>query len=766
MDPIYKLTCMTIVMASAAWSCSSTPGTPGTEAIGKVTSPLLTSGGVLIQSDTNTSLSMNAYGGAHAGAEVRLWQNCPKSNPDCTWIYRKGMILSASNPSLAIRGGPNLTTLTLSNTCTPTDQDCEWTWSQGGFYSARDNTLMINAYGGAAHKGQLKVNTACTLTNPDCTWTIPNAPISSETDSTLGINATGGAREGTALKLYSNCPSSNTDCTWTFTKGQIASDTNSALRVAPVGGANSGAVMDLTGSCSPSNANCSWFASQGEVFSWSALLAQQILAANAFGGAAPGTTIKLNGACTGLNTDCLFDIGYAADRAVAFPTAVATQGDQAETALAFSYASSADSIQLVAYNDKSGVDGVNGFDIFGYAIFDPANSTSWVNHKVPLPTTKCGTSPCWIQLWGDPAAIGNPFDKNYVYAYNMASSKDVVQTSDLDSFCVARWTDRGRTYPPPLECHKSTGNPPGDGVPGHLLDGSGMAASPANGMVVLGYHDVGANPSVNQTDDQVDLWYTCDFSTNTCGPSMPFVKGTGVWVPFPGQVCTGHPRISIDPYGFVYVIEELDGGKLVYNAATYAGFPSTPQTIEAHLNHGASFTVPKTHSVVNAKQAGFYSIAAGINESGNPEARIAYTQYDGSHYHIQYVSCGGTTCTRVPTWDTGASSSPHGAHDELFPAVSYANGTWKVAYLSTWADASQLGVAYQTLSGDGTSRYPRASDPPHALTQFTNANCPAGDYNDMKYNATRNEFIYAYDVPSGGTCGQPATVTEASIPAH
>ena len=132
--------------------------------------------------------------------------------------------------------------------------------------------------------------------------------------------------------------------------------------------------------------------------------------------------------------------------------------------------------------------------------------------------------------------------------------------NSLDSFCVARWTDRGRTYPPPLECHKTNDMAPGVGGAGHGLDGSGIAASPRDGAVVIGYHNVGADPTRNQTDDQADLWYTCSSLSNsgsTCGPGLAFKKGTGSYVPFPGKVCVGHPRMAFDAGGLLHVIENI-----------------------------------------------------------------------------------------------------------------------------------------------------------------------------------------------------------------
>jgi hypothetical protein len=55
-----------------------------------------------ILSNRNTALSINAWGGATHGAEIKLHNDCRPTNPDCTWIYRDGMLISGRDPTLAI----------------------------------------------------------------------------------------------------------------------------------------------------------------------------------------------------------------------------------------------------------------------------------------------------------------------------------------------------------------------------------------------------------------------------------------------------------------------------------------------------------------------------------------------------------------------------------------------------------------------------------------------------------------------------------------
>jgi hypothetical protein len=124
--------------------------------LAKVSSAVTLAGGMRILSDTDTSLAFNAYGGATDGAEVRLWSNCPKTNPACMWMYRQGMIVSKEDPNLAVKGGPDLTVLKLKKLCTvaPTDLgccspgnvDCNWTWKKGMLHSGRGSSYMINAW--------------------------------------------------------------------------------------------------------------------------------------------------------------------------------------------------------------------------------------------------------------------------------------------------------------------------------------------------------------------------------------------------------------------------------------------------------------------------------------------------------------------------------------------------------------------------------------------------------------------------------------------
>jgi hypothetical protein len=163
---------------------------------------------------------------------------------------------------------------------------------------------MINAWGGAQHQGQLKVNTACTEANSSCRFTFESAAVTSGSDSSLGMNAWGGAQSGTPLKLYRGCPVTNTNCTWTFSRGLIKSDTNPTLAMRPaalvVGGE-----LGLSPLCALGDTTCTWTISNGRITN------DQVatLHVNAYGGAAHGTPLKLYDSCPTSNPDCVFDVG-------------------------------------------------------------------------------------------------------------------------------------------------------------------------------------------------------------------------------------------------------------------------------------------------------------------------------------------------------------------------------------------------------------------------------------------------------------------------
>jgi len=133
-------------------------------------------GGMVLLSDTNLSLAVNAYGGAKNGTTLELVSNCTPYNTDCTFTYHDGMLLSDTNPSLAISaysGARNGALLELVNNCTPSNPDCVWSFFNGEWLNTYSG-LAVNAYGGAKFGTKLELVNNCSPYLSDCTWAITN----------------------------------------------------------------------------------------------------------------------------------------------------------------------------------------------------------------------------------------------------------------------------------------------------------------------------------------------------------------------------------------------------------------------------------------------------------------------------------------------------------------------------------------------------------------------------------------------------------------
>jgi len=268
----------------------------------------LLAGGMMILSDANSGLAMNAYGGAVHGTYLKLVNNCSSVNPDCTWTYRDGMILSDTNPRLAVNafgGARHGTELRLVNNCTKENTDCTWTYRKGMFVSDSNPNLAINAYGGAVNGTSLRLVNNCTEGNADCTWTQLNAMLLSDTNATLAMNVYGGARHGAVLALVNNCAPDNSDCTWTFRKGMLLSAANPNLAMNAYGGAQHGTELKLVNNCQSNNSDCTWTIHKGMLLSDR----NASLAMNAYGGARHGTVLRLVSNCPANNSDCKWTRG-------------------------------------------------------------------------------------------------------------------------------------------------------------------------------------------------------------------------------------------------------------------------------------------------------------------------------------------------------------------------------------------------------------------------------------------------------------------------
>jgi hypothetical protein len=263
--------------------------------------------GFVIRSDRNSGLFFNAVGGAVNGAEVKLSNICSAANPDCTWSYRNGMIVSDADPTLAINafgGAAEGVKARLSNLCTPSNPDCTWTYKRGEFLSDRDQTLALNAWNGAVHGASIVLTRACTASNPDCTFTLPTVELTSGQDSRLAVLPQGGAVDGSQLVLTDTCAADlGWQCTFTFTRGMILLG---SLAFNAAGGATNLAPVKLSNICTNTNPDCLWTWGKGEIISDGSATP---LAINAVGGAINGALLKINSACTANNNDCVF-AGY------------------------------------------------------------------------------------------------------------------------------------------------------------------------------------------------------------------------------------------------------------------------------------------------------------------------------------------------------------------------------------------------------------------------------------------------------------------------
>lgn len=129
--------------------------------------------GGMVTSNRDRSLAINAWGGASEGVVLRLHNACRITNPDCTFTYRGGLLISDRNTGLAIKAGrlADGEPLILSASCMVSRRECSWTYRDGMFVSDADPALAINAAGGARYGTVLRLSRACRPNNPDCTWT-------------------------------------------------------------------------------------------------------------------------------------------------------------------------------------------------------------------------------------------------------------------------------------------------------------------------------------------------------------------------------------------------------------------------------------------------------------------------------------------------------------------------------------------------------------------------------------------------------------------
>jgi hypothetical protein len=260
--------------------------------------------GFMITSDVNASLAVNAFGGT-ATREIKLHNQCTSSNPDCTWSYQRGMIVSDADPTLAISAAQNPMagdTLTLAKGCSRDNPSCTWTYSGGRFLSDRNTSLAIRAPGAQLGTALKLSSTSMCGSSAECMWTLPHVLIMIDSSSKLALNAYGGAVDGNPVSLHNACDVTNANCTWTLSGGLIKSDGNSAVHVRATRGAQNQAPINLSAGCDSTFRDCKWTWKKGELIND----LSNNLPINAYNGPSVGGVLVLNSECTASNRDCLF----------------------------------------------------------------------------------------------------------------------------------------------------------------------------------------------------------------------------------------------------------------------------------------------------------------------------------------------------------------------------------------------------------------------------------------------------------------------------
>jgi hypothetical protein len=271
---------------------------------------------------------VNAWLGARAGGPVMLHNACTVTNPDCTWTYERGRLISDRDPTLAIQYQGDKQGLVLASTavygsggvrtCKDNPASCQWSYAGGQWISAAANAGM-NALNGARFGGTVAVHSACKPTTPDkvvntdCTWTLPNVMLTNHHDSTLAIRPTGNPVDGSFTQLTNACDPQNTNCTWTFSHGLIKNTADTTLALNAWGGTAEGANVRTVRICTTpggtANPDCTWswmpwgLRSDHQVGgTWFDIAAKP----NPVDGTNLVTSSETTGACTGTGINCSF----------------------------------------------------------------------------------------------------------------------------------------------------------------------------------------------------------------------------------------------------------------------------------------------------------------------------------------------------------------------------------------------------------------------------------------------------------------------------
>jgi hypothetical protein len=293
-----------------------------------------TAHGFMIKSDGDPTLAVNAYYGATDGGMLVLNRGCTITNPDCTWSYQRGMLISDSDPRLAITreiyppSGKYVLRLRsaavrddaggtpdhpVTYVCTPANPNCTWTYRWGEFLLDADaQTYGLNARGGVADLAEVGVSPACDTANSACMWTMPNVMLTTDRDPTLPVAVNGVSAVANPLYLNEACTAQNRGCTFTFHQGMIQSDSQSGWALNAGGwppGPQDGGLPKLDSTCRASQHVCTWQWTKGRIQTDEHANYRQYL--NAYNGTVNLHDVRTVRGCDENNPDCVFS-GFSA----------------------------------------------------------------------------------------------------------------------------------------------------------------------------------------------------------------------------------------------------------------------------------------------------------------------------------------------------------------------------------------------------------------------------------------------------------------------
>lgn len=185
----------------------------------------------MIVSNTNLNLAVNAYGGNHHGAPLKLVNNCTPFLDGCAWNHYYStpgwfgtgnpiaIYLNIGNDTFQVNaygGAKHKTELKVVNNCPYANTDCTWRHHISGMVTSETNPVLAwNAYGGAYVGAKVTLVDNCPSNNTDCLWDWrPDGLIVSRTNPKLAVKALGGTQHGTPLILADDCTPTITGCRW------------------------------------------------------------------------------------------------------------------------------------------------------------------------------------------------------------------------------------------------------------------------------------------------------------------------------------------------------------------------------------------------------------------------------------------------------------------------------------------------------------------------------------------------------------------------